>query len=279
MTNKFCEQNPFACDNNGSNRLIYDDCYYKQYIHGSVSPFVYNMYEGKFENCGKCRKDKFYHIYDLVDVESELRNQTRPMSACGGWKYNPNTKQPACQTFKSQPVKFESPNRRYIYNDNPTEKLVSHYFRDYQPNMQYSINKVNPQNNIIINKSNEEKLPYLKPENKNIERIIEENPINNKDIEQNEKDVVVENNNTQIENFKSIHNRKMPKKERFAPVNNPMINYPSKCMNSDTCRCNLRGFSTFDESVPVVYPPEICPIVFNNIKKPNGPGYFIPEYI
>ncbi len=257
MTNKFCEQNPFACDNNGSNRLIYDDCYYKQYIHGSVSPFKYNMYEGKFENCGKCRKDKFYHPYDLVDIESELRNQTRPMSACGGWKYNPNTKMPACQIFKSQPIKFESPNKRYIYNDNPTEKLVSHYYNDYQPNMEFNNNKqqINslPQVNIT---TIEEKLPYLKEETNTEEEI----------------------KSPTVEGFKSIHKRKMPK-EGFAPIPSPMVNTQSPCMNSDTCRCNLRGFSTFDESVPVVYPPELCPIVFNNIKKPTTPGYYIPQYI
>lgn len=238
MTNKFCEQNPFACNNNGSNRQIYDDCYYKQYIHGSVSPFVYMVYEGKYENCGKCRKDNFFHPYDLVDVESELRNQTRPMSACGGWKYNPNTKMPACKITKSQPIKFEDPGRQYIYNDNPTEKLVSHYYKDYQPNIQFNNNKqINKpiQNNTI---NTEEKLPYLK-ENKTEEKLIEE----------------------------------------FAPVPRQMTNEQTPCMNSDTCECNLRGFSTFDPSVPVVYPPELCPIVFNNIKKPNNPGYFIPQYI
>ena len=73
MTNRICEKDSHLCNNNGSNRLIYDDCYYNQYIHGSVSPFIYQMYEGKFENCGKCRKDHFYHPYDLVDVERELK--------------------------------------------------------------------------------------------------------------------------------------------------------------------------------------------------------------
>ena len=258
MTNKsniqeYCEQNPFACDNNGSNRLIYDDCFYKQYLYGSVSPFVYNMYEGKFENCGKCRKDKFYHPYDLVDVESELRNQTRPMSACGGWKYNPNTKQPACQTTKSQPIKFESPNRRYVYNDNPTEKLVSHYYKDYQPNIVISNNKIIPETKQVEIKQ-DEPLPYLKTEE---EKTVE---------------------NFKIIKNKQTNNRKITKEE-FAPIPNPMLTQPTKCMNSDTCRCNLRGFSTFDNSVPVVYPPEICPIVFNNIKKPTNPGYYIPQYI
>ena len=231
MTNKFCEQNPFACDNNGSNRRIYDDCYYKQQLHDSVNPFFYMMYEGKHENCNKCRKDKFYHPYDLVDVESELRNQTRPLSACGGWKYNPNTKRPACQTTKSQPIKFESPFTNYIYHDNPTEKLIGHYYKMNQPNIENKESKTT---------ETTETTETTKP--------------------------------STVEGFKNTYEKPMR-------VDNPMISQPIKCMNSDTCTCNLHGFSTFDESVPVVYPPELCPIVFNNIKKPTNPGYFIPNYI
>jgi len=75
-----------------SNRLIYDNCSYAQWVYSSTEPLQYQLYMGKNENCGKCRYDKFWHPYDLVDVESELRNQTRPMSKCGGWKYNPNCK-------------------------------------------------------------------------------------------------------------------------------------------------------------------------------------------
>ena len=99
-SNQYCELNPFACNSNGSNRSIYDDCYYAHQVHDETSPFIYQMYEGKYENCGKCRKDNFYHPYDLVDVESELRNETRPMSRCGGWKYNPNYNIPACRILK-----------------------------------------------------------------------------------------------------------------------------------------------------------------------------------
>lgn len=73
-----------------SNRLIYDNCSYAQWVYGSTNPLNYQLYMGKNENCGKCLYDKFYHPYDLVDVESELRNQTRPASRCGAYRYNPN---------------------------------------------------------------------------------------------------------------------------------------------------------------------------------------------
>ena len=73
-----------------SNRMIYDNCSYAQWEYTSTEPFQYQMYMGRNENVNKCRKDKFWHPYDLVDVESELRNQTRPNSKCGINKYNPN---------------------------------------------------------------------------------------------------------------------------------------------------------------------------------------------
>lgn len=76
-----------------SNRQIYDNCSYAQWAHASTEPLQYQLYMGKNENCGKCRyKEQFWHPYDLVDVESELRNQTRPVSRCGMYKYNPNCK-------------------------------------------------------------------------------------------------------------------------------------------------------------------------------------------
>jgi len=73
-----------------SNKLIYDNCSYAQWVHSSTEPFQYQMYMGRNENVNKCKKDIFWHPFDLVDVESELRNQTRPGSKCGGLKYNPN---------------------------------------------------------------------------------------------------------------------------------------------------------------------------------------------
>lgn len=72
-----------------SNRQIYDRCAYAQYVHVSTTPLGYRTYMGNNENCNKCRDKFFYHPYDLVDLESELRNQTRPLSNCGEYKHNP----------------------------------------------------------------------------------------------------------------------------------------------------------------------------------------------
>jgi hypothetical protein len=155
----------------GSNKLIYDNCDYNQWYHDTTSPYEHVTYEGKFENCGKCREKYFLHPYDLVDVESELRNQTRPASRCGSWKYNPNIPQNKCVTTNTK-------------NGKKIEKFV------VQPNG---------------------------------------------------------------------------------------TKYPN--IISSTTRCDLNGISTFDKSVPVMYPPEICPIVHNNIPKTLNKGFSIPDYI
>lgn len=74
-----------------SNRLIYDNCSYQKRLKESTTPLEYQLYQGKHENCNKCTdKDVFWTPYALVDIETELRNQTRPMSHCDRFKYNPN---------------------------------------------------------------------------------------------------------------------------------------------------------------------------------------------
>lgn len=75
-----------------SNKLIYDNCAYAQWVYSSTQPLNYQLYMGKNENCGKCVYDKQFWYKgqkELVDIESELRNQTRPASRCGIFKYNP----------------------------------------------------------------------------------------------------------------------------------------------------------------------------------------------
>jgi hypothetical protein len=43
--------------------------------------------------------------------------------------------------------------------------------------------------------------------------------------------------------------------------------YHPNCQKSNTCQ------STYDKDVPIIYPPNLCPVVSNNIKKMNNPGY------
>ena len=80
-----------------SNRLIYDTCAYTKSIQESTSPLNYTIYPGKYENCAKCRIEfgtvggNGVSLFsgNLVDLESDLRGQTRPVSLCPLNKYQP----------------------------------------------------------------------------------------------------------------------------------------------------------------------------------------------
>lgn len=67
----------------------YDNCRYEKKLQRSVSPFEYQMFLGKYENCNKCRvNEKIIKPFDLVDIESELWNINKPLSDCDKYKYN-----------------------------------------------------------------------------------------------------------------------------------------------------------------------------------------------
>lgn len=80
------------------NRLSHDNCAYQKKLYESTSPLMYRLYEGQFENCNKCTfNNQFWRPFDLVDIESELKNITRPNSKCSHLKYNPNKNVPQKQ--------------------------------------------------------------------------------------------------------------------------------------------------------------------------------------
>lgn len=111
-----------------STRLSSDTCAYKKRLLESTGPLNYSMYTGKYENCTKCRVEfgtvggNGVSLFsgNLVDLESDLRGQTRPASLCPSKKYQPNctdnccgitgvpcdgqsnqlVHQPACQMFR-----------------------------------------------------------------------------------------------------------------------------------------------------------------------------------
>ena len=83
-----------------SNRLSYDSCAYEKSLQQSTSPLDYMLYNGKYENSSKCRIEfgtvggNGVSLFDgnLVDLESELRGQTRQASLCPSKFYTPNGK-------------------------------------------------------------------------------------------------------------------------------------------------------------------------------------------
>lgn len=87
---------------------MYDTCAYKTELHESTSPLGYVLNPLKYENCSKCRMElglvggtNVSHIKgNLVDLENDLRGQTRVASKCPTMKYKPNCTMDlnACQT-------------------------------------------------------------------------------------------------------------------------------------------------------------------------------------
>lgn len=77
-----------------SNRPIYDTCETEYKIYEATSPYAYRTNQTAYENCNKCigPDGRFYTPYDLVDIETELKNITRPLSKCAQFKYNPACK-------------------------------------------------------------------------------------------------------------------------------------------------------------------------------------------
>jgi hypothetical protein len=109
-----------------SNRQIYDCCAYAQALQQSVDPLQYDLYFGAVENCNKCidKKAWFRQDKEIVDIESDLWNITRPLTKCDGYKYNPNCKTgPNCiSTFDPNAPRILSPSLcPIVYNNIPVQ--------------------------------------------------------------------------------------------------------------------------------------------------------------
>jgi hypothetical protein len=109
-----------------SNKSIYDCCAYSQYLEQNVGPLYHQMYFGAQENCSKCIDKKAWYRQDaeIVDIESDLSNRTRPLTRCDAYKYNPNcTAGPNCvSTFDPNAPKVLSPSLcPIVYNNIPIQ--------------------------------------------------------------------------------------------------------------------------------------------------------------
>ena len=93
-----------------SNRLSYDECAYKTNLKQSTDPLEYMMYQGKYNNDSKCRFEfgllggNGVSIYsgNLVDLESDLRGQTRVLSDCPDKMFNPSYDKELSQNLINQ---------------------------------------------------------------------------------------------------------------------------------------------------------------------------------
>ena len=82
-------------------RGIYDDCAYKRRLHESTSPLLYNINPIAYESCKKCHMaypgftgqmggQGFGIGPDRIDIDTDLRGQTRLLTNCPSHKYNPH---------------------------------------------------------------------------------------------------------------------------------------------------------------------------------------------
>jgi hypothetical protein len=80
------------------NRLTYDTCEYKQKLEQNVSNIDFILDPIKYEHNQKCRNEfgllggtNVSHIKgNLVDLENDLRGQTRPVTKCSQYKFSPS---------------------------------------------------------------------------------------------------------------------------------------------------------------------------------------------
>jgi hypothetical protein len=87
-----------------SNKLIYDSCAYSLRVNDNKDIFKYQVYVPKFENCTKCKtsaEEDRQRMSNRVDLESELRDQTRLSTLCPSKKYLPCGfgNSDACKTY------------------------------------------------------------------------------------------------------------------------------------------------------------------------------------
>lgn len=93
------------------NRSIYDTCAYKQNLQESVSTLSYILSPYRYEHKDKCMHQlgliagtSVSHIKgNIVDLDSELRGQTRYISKCGNNLYVP-TNDNIIKNDKTEPI-------------------------------------------------------------------------------------------------------------------------------------------------------------------------------
>jgi hypothetical protein len=82
-------------------RNAYDACAYNTSLSQSVAPLSYILDDVKYRHCKKCRMEMgivggtavSHHVGEmqLVDLENDLRGQTRPLTRCQQFHYQPST--------------------------------------------------------------------------------------------------------------------------------------------------------------------------------------------
>jgi len=103
-----------------SNRLMYDNCQYNTVVQSNKNTLEYILYPSKYENCQKCRMQlgtvSGNQVSTIkgsqVDLESDLRGQTRPATQpgqCPSQLYQP---------YRTSTMSFQNPSTQKVRNVN-----------------------------------------------------------------------------------------------------------------------------------------------------------------
>jgi hypothetical protein len=114
------------------NNLLYDDCAFGRRLQDNKSVLDYTLNSNKFYNCNERRVDfgllggnnVSQSTENLVDLESDLRNQTRLTSLCPSRKYQPKCNKATCGRKQGLPCGSCQSRMHHL----PSSQLV-----DYRP--------------------------------------------------------------------------------------------------------------------------------------------------
>jgi len=117
-------------------RSIYDSCLYAKRLNENQGTLQYNLDTNKFYNCNSKRIDfgilggnaVSLTTENLVDLESDLRNQTRLYSRCPTRKYRPTCDVNQCSKTSGLPCGDPIPGCQPNMVHMPTTTLI-----DYRP--------------------------------------------------------------------------------------------------------------------------------------------------
>ena len=124
------------------NRLSYDTCAYKHSLAESVGTLSWVLDSSRFENCNKCRVEfgvvggtNVSHVNgNLVDLETDLRGQTRRTTKCPTLKYQnpcPSGEMTTCQPQQIV-IKGNPSNQGTVIDTSPQHLRSCQMFR-YKP--------------------------------------------------------------------------------------------------------------------------------------------------
>ena|SRR3989338_8210862 len=127
------------------NRPIYDPCAYSKQLGESTSVLSYVLNPDRYYNCNECRiafgivggNEVSRTTGNLVDLESELRNQTRLYSHCPARKFLPQCQTPCPSSDTGLPC---GPVRchRESYHHLPTCQMIQ--YKPRPNNVGYHVN-------------------------------------------------------------------------------------------------------------------------------------------